>query len=270
MLKRLKTIFFIFSLFLFLNPGLLFGQELKNRFDKIVIDPGHGGIDLGAPGSVANEKDIVLSLALKVGKLIESNIQGLEVIYTRKSDRFVPLHKRAQIANENKADLFISIHCNSISDPGFFGSETYVMGIHKSEENLNVAKTENAAIFLEEDYDEKYDGFDPESDEDYIMLNMFQSSTLEESIQFSMMVQEKLKTTAGMYDLGVKQAGFVVLYLTTMPGALIETGFISNPAEEKYLLNPENQEKIARAIYEAVVEYKKFYEGLNKYGGDNE
>lgn len=269
--KRLKIIFFIFFLILFFNPVLLPGQGALNRFDKIVIDPGHGGNDRGAPGKIMDEKDIVLSLALKVGQLIESNLDSIEVIYTRKNDRFVPLHKRADIANQNMADLFISIHCNSNTDPQFFGSETYVMGIHKSEDNLNVAKTENAAIFLEDDYAESYDGFDPESDEDYIMLNMFQSSTLDQSIQFSMMVQEKLKTTAGMYDRGVNQAGFVVLYLTTMPGVLIETGFISNPAEEKYLLKPENQDNIARAIFEAVVEYKQFHDKhIHKKAADPE
>lgn len=270
MLKRLKFIFFIFFLILFFQHSRLLAQNAHNKFDKVVIDAGHGGIDKGAPGSVSNEKDIVLQLALKIGNLIQSNLDGMEVVYTRKDDRFVPLHKRAHIANESQADLFISVHCNSNLNPKFFGAETYVMGIHKSEENLNVAKTENAAILMEENYPESYDGFDPESDEDYIMLNMFQSSTLDQSIQFSMLLQDKLEHTAGMYNLGVKQAGFVVLYLTTMPGVLVETGFLSNPAEEKYLLNPENQDRISQAVFEAVREYKQYHDKHNHTEDANE
>ncbi len=259
MLKRYIFIF-IFSLTLFFLHNNLLAQNNDNQFDKIVIDAGHGGIDSGALGSVSKEKDIVLSLALKIGVLIEMNLKDVKVIYTREDDRLVPLHERATIANESHADLFISIHCNSNVNSKYFGSETYVMGIHKSDENLNVAKTENAAILMEDDYAETYDGFDPDSDEDYIMLNMFQSSTLDQSIQFSMMLQDKLEHTAGMYNRGVKQAGFVVLYLTTMPGVLIETGFISNPAEEKYLLDQENQDKIAHAVFDAILEYKHYHD----------
>lgn len=258
--ERIKAAFFIFSLLLIVLPAK--GQVMpgENRFDKVVIDPGHGGNDKGATGSISFEKDVTLSVALLVGGLINRQMPEVEVIYTRKNDRFVPLHKRAEIANENQADLFISIHCNSISDPDFFGSETYVMGVHKNAENLEVAKAENSAILLEENFTESYDGFDPDSDEDIILLTMFQSSSIDHSIRFSMLVQDKLKESAGMYDRGVKQAGFVVLYLTTMPGVLIETGFLSNPAEEKFLLNPENQMKIAKAIVEAVAAYKQFLE----------
>lgn len=259
MLKRYIFIF-IFSLSLFFLHKNLLAQNNGNRFDKIVIDAGHGGIDSGALGSVSKEKDIVLSLALKIGVLIELNLKDVKVIYTREDDRLVPLHERATIANESHADLFISIHCNSNVNSKYFGSETYVMGIHKSDENLNVAKTENAAILMEDDYTETYDGFDPDSDEDYIMLNMFQSSTLDQSIQFSIVLQDKLEHTAGMYNRGVKQAGFVVLYLTTMPGVLIETGFISNPAEEKYLLDQENQDKIAHAVFDAILEYIHYHD----------
>lgn len=242
-------------------------QGSKNPFDVIVIDAGHGGIDLGAPGSISSEKEITLALSLQVGKLISQNMPGVKVVYTRDDDRFVPLHKRAAIANDSLADLFISIHCNSNTEPKYFGAETYVMGVHKTEENLEVAKTENSAILMEENYDDTYDGFNPESDEDYITLTMFQRSHMEQSIRFSMMVQDQLNKTAGMYDRGVKQAGFVVLYLTTMPGVLIETGFISNPAEEKYLLDPENQKNISLAIFSAVRDYKSY---LDKTMGDPE
>ncbi|MCF8364508.1 MAG: N-acetylmuramoyl-L-alanine amidase [Bacteroidales bacterium] len=254
--KRFKTLFFICFGILFLMQVHGQSEASEKAFDKVVIDAGHGGNDKGASGSVSAEKDITLSISLLIGRLLKEQMPDVEVIYTRKDDRFVPLHRRAEIANENQADLFISVHCNAISDPDFFGSETYVMGVHKSAENLEVAKAENAAILLEDNYAESYDGFDPDSDEDYIMLNMFQSASLDHSIRLSMLVQEKLKENAGMYDRGVKQAGFVVLYLTTMPGVLIETGFLSNPAEEKYLLNPENQQKIAEAIVEALREYK--------------
>jgi len=259
-IQRFKSVFFIFSMFLFLLPAKSQVMKGEKRFDKLVIDPGHGGNDKGATGSVSFEKDLTLSISLLVGGLLQRKMPDVEVIYTRKKDRFVPLHKRAEIANKNQADLFISIHCNSILDPDFFGSETYVMGVHKNAENLEVAKAENSAILLEEDFSESYDGFDPDSDEDIIMLNMFQSSSIDHSIRFSMLVQERLKETAGMYDRGVKQAGFVVLYLTTMPGVLIETGFLSNPAEERFLLDPENQLKIAKAIVEAVEAYKIFLE----------
>ncbi len=256
LMKRNKSAYFIFFLFLFFLQAP--AQQSKNgtTVKKVVIDAGHGGIDRGASGSVAHEKDITLKLALLTGRLIGEQMPELEIIYTRTNDRFVPLHQRAQIANDAQADLFISIHCNAISKPEFFGSETYVMGVHKTAENLEVAKTENAAIFLEDNFAASYDGFNPDVDEDYIMLTMMQHVNMDQSIAFSQLVQQKLKSTAGMYNRGVKQAGFVVLYLTTMPGALVETGFLSNPAEEKYLLNPDNQYKIAKAIAEAVQAYK--------------
>jgi N-acetylmuramoyl-L-alanine amidase len=242
----------------------IFAQPAVNRliFDKVVIDAGHGGYDSGARGSASKEKDITLAIAVKTGRLIKENLPGVEVIFTRDSDVFVPLHRRAEIANENGADLFISIHCNSNLSPKPFGAETYVMGLHKSTENLEVAKTENMAILMEENYDENYDGFDPESDEDYILLNMFQHNAMDHSIHFSTLVQNNLKTTAGLYDRGVKQAGFVVLYLTTMPGVLIETGFLSNPAEEQFLLQTANQTKIAEAIYLALKDFKTHSDAL--------
>jgi N-acetylmuramoyl-L-alanine amidase len=233
-------------------------------FDKVVIDAGHGGYDSGARGSVSKEKNITLAIALKTGQIINEFLPDIEVIFTRKSDVFVPLHRRADIANHNAADLFISIHCNSNTSPQPFGAETYVMGLHKTDENLEVAKTENMAILMEENYTENYDGFNPESDEDYILLNMFQHNSLEQSIHFSSLVQENLRLNTGLYDRGVKQAGFVVLYLTTMPGVLIETGFLSNPAEEQFLLNPENQNKIAEGIYTAIKAYKLYADALNE------
>ena len=256
-MKRINLFFVIlFSCLLCsLNSKAQQGNQVK-IIDKVVLDAGHGGYDSGARGKKSFEKNIVLTLVLKIGRLIEDNMPDVQVIYTRKTDTFVELHRRAQIANENEADLFISVHCNSNTSPKPFGAETYVMGIHKSLENLEVAKKENSAILMEENYQEKYDGFNPNLDEDYIMLNMFQSAHIEQSLNFSMEIQSQLKNVAKLYDRGVKQAGFVVLYLTTMPGVLIETGFLSNPAEEKFLMKEENQDKIAKAVFDAFRNYK--------------
>jgi N-acetylmuramoyl-L-alanine amidase len=257
---------FFFALIAFFSTISMLGQQASNSsiFDRVVIDAGHGGYDSGARGSVSREKNITLAIALQSGQLITEGLPGVEVIYTRNSDVFVPLHRRAEIANKNGADLFISIHCNSNLSPQPFGAETYVMGLHKSAENLEVAKIENKAILMEEDYSETYDGFDPESDEDHILLNMFQHNSLDQSIHFSTLVQENLKTTAGLFDRGVKQAGFVVLYLTSMPGVLIETGFLSNPAEEQFLIDPANQVKISEAIFLAVKQYKAHADALHE------
>lgn len=254
MMKRCILQFLTFLFILIFSLKL--SAQTGNGFDKIVLDAGHGGYDKGAIGKNSFEKDLTLAITLKAGKLIEDSLPGIRVIYTRKNDVFVELHKRAAIANENKADLFISVHCNSNTSPKPFGAETYVMGLHKTSENLEVAKTENAAILMEENYLNQYDGFDPNLDEDYITLNMFQSAHIEQSLELSQIVQNKMMKVAGMYDRGVKQAGFVVLYLTTMPGILIEAGFMSNPVEEKFLLDPVNQDKIALAILEAVKNYK--------------
>ncbi len=258
MMKR----FYLYFLALIIIHPACNRANAQNRhndhiFDKVVLDAGHGGYDSGARGKNSMEKDLTLSIALLAGKMISTELPGVEVLYTRTDDHFVKLHDRAGIANENEADLFISIHCNSSTSTKPFGTETYVMGLHKSEENLEVAKTENAAILLEEDYQEQYDGFDPNLDEDYIMLNMFQSANIEQSLEFSQLLQDQMQTTAEMYDRGVRQAGFVILYLTTMPGVLLETGFLSNPGEEKFLMDESNHEKIARAIVNAIGIYKK-------------
>jgi N-acetylmuramoyl-L-alanine amidase len=234
--------------------------QTVNRIQKVVIDAGHGGKDPGALGSHSMEKDIVLTVALKAGQAIAEQFNDVEVIYTRKEDVFVELHKRAQIANESGADVFISIHCNSNKSSRPYGSETYVMGLHKTEENLDVAKTENAAIFYEEDYKTQYQGFNPNSDEDYITLSMFQTASIEQSIDLSSKVQDQFENHVGRKNRGVKQAGFWVLYKTTMPGILIELGFLSHPEEEKYLLSEKGQQKLAEAISQAFSKFKKEYE----------
>ena len=261
----MKRIFLFFGILFFL---LTISRELiaqvDNKVTKVVIDAGHGGKDPGALGHKSKEKNIALSVALKAGKYIEENLEDVKVIYTRKTDIFIELHKRAQIANESGADVFISIHCNSNKSSLPFGSETYVMGLHKTQDNLDVAKTENAAIFYEEDYKTQYEGFNPNADEDYILLSMFQSATINESIDLAQKTETQFRDRVGRKDRGVKQAGFWVLYKTTMPGILIELGFLSNSAEEKFLLSEEGQVYMASAIYRAFKEYKKDFEEANK------
>ena len=233
------------------------------KITKVVIDAGHGGVDPGALGHRAREKDITLAIALKVGKYIEENCKGVKVIYTRTRDVSVNIYKRPEIANENKADLFISIHCNSSTTPGVQGSETFVMGLHKSAASLEVAKKENEAILLEEDYTQHYDGFNPNSPEANIIFSLFQNAYLSQSLNLATKIQKQFKDHVGRLDRGVKQAGFLVLYKVAMPSILVETGFISNPKEEVFLMSQEGQEYMASAIYRAFKEYKKEYESNN-------
>lgn len=252
MLKRSAFIFgiLIFS-FLFIRPS--FGQQHVNT---VVLDAGHGGRDPGALGSYSKEKDITLAIALKAGAYIEEHLPDVRVIYTRKDDTFVELHKRASIANSNEADLFISIHCNANRSSAPYGSETYVMGLHKTEDNLEVAKLENKAILKEENYADMYQGFDPDQDEDYITLTMFQDAFLDQSTKFAKALQDQFRERVKIKDRGVKQAGFLVLHQTAMPGVLVETGFLSNPRDENYLNSEKGQVYIASAIYRAFRDYK--------------
>jgi len=250
--KRTGLLFGIFCILLIVfNTG--YSQQ---KLRKVVIDAGHGGKDPGAVGKNNYEKNIALAIALKTGKYIKENLPDVEVIYTRSDDRFVELHRRAQIANENKADLFVSIHCNANNSSSIYGTETYVMGLHRSQANLEVAKLENAAILKEEDYSDMYEGFDPNNDEDYITLSLFQNAFMDQSIDLASKVEAQFSERAGRKSRGVLQAGFLVLYKTAMPGVLIETGYISNPSEEKYLASADGQTYIASAIYRAIKEYK--------------
>lgn len=228
----------------------------------VVIDAGHGGTDPGAVGYYkTKEKDVTLSIALKLGKLINENFPEVKVVYTRKTDVFVELFKRADIANKNKADLFISIHCNAAPKKTAFGTEVFVMGNHKSAANLEVAKKENASILLEDDYIDKYNGFNPNSAEAYIIFSLFQNVFLNNSLTMASNVQHQMVDNINFYGRGVKQAGFLVLYKTSMPGILIETGFISNPNDETYLKSDEGQNSIAKAIVNAFAHYKHTMEG---------
>lgn len=259
-MKRLTLIFGIICLFLFSASSI----NAQNKLRKIVLDAGHGGKDPGAVGANAYEKDIALSIVLKTGKYIEENLPDVEVIYTRKTDKFVKLHERAEIANDAKADFFISIHCNANNSSRVYGTETYVMGLHKSQANLEVAKLENAAILKEEDYADMYEGFDPNNDEDYITLTFFQSAYLDQSIDLASKVQDQFRERVNLRDRGVLQAGFWVLYKTAMPGILVETGYISNASDERFLRSEKGQVYIASAIYRAVKQYKAELEDQDK------
>ncbi len=221
----------------------------------IVIDPGHGGYDPGAIGSHSFEKNVTLPVALRTGEYIESNLKNVKIIYTRTTDKFVELAERAEIANRNKADLFISIHANSHPQKSTYGAETWVMGHHKDQKNLEVAMKENSVILLEKDYSTKYEGFDPNSPESYIMFTLMQNAYSEQSIDLASKIQLQYKNQVGRYDRGVKQAGFWVLYMTTMPSVLTEIGFISNDTEEKYINSKEGQDNIAQGIYRACRDY---------------
>ncbi len=217
----------------------------------VVIDAGHGGHDPGALGLKGKEKNINLAIALKLAKMMRSESPGVKVILTRDKDVFVELFRRAAIANEARADLFISIHCNANPNRTRKGAETYIMGLHKSKANLAIAKQENAAILLESDYRKEYDGFDPNSDESYILFSLNQNLNLDRSTDFAAAIQEQLVAGSGRSDHGVRQAGFLVLYRTTMPSVLVESGYLSNAEEEAYLLTDKGQEAIASAIYRA-------------------
>jgi len=223
----------------------------------VVIDAGHGGKDPGAMGPVGNEKDLVLAVALKLGKYIKDNLKDVKVIYTRNTDVFVELYRRAQIANKANADFFISIHANSNKSCKAYGAETYVMGLHRSASNLAVAKKENSVILQEDNYEEQYEGFDPNSAEGQIIFTLYQNEYLNQSVFLAGEIQKQFKERVGRYDRGVKQAGFWVLYKTVMPSVLIELGFVSNKKEATYLFSETGQSYMASAIYRAFKKYKQ-------------
>ena len=234
------------------------------RIKKVVIDAGHGGKDPGAVGKKAKEKDIALSISLKLGKYIEKNLIGVKVEYTRKKDVFIELFKRAEIANKKHADVFISIHVNSHTSSQPYGTATYVMGLDKSKENLEVAKRENSVILKEKGYLANYKGFDPNSPDSYIVFSLLQNANLEQSLNLAQKVESQFKNRAGRRSRGVKQAALVVLWNATMPAILVETGFISNSSEQKFLMNDQGQSYIASAIFRAFRDYKNEIEKKSK------
>ena len=240
--------------------ALAVAMSAKKSF-TLVIDAGHGGHDAGALGTFSKEKNINLNVALAFGRLVERNCPQVKVIYTRKTDVFIPLHQRADIANRNKADLFISIHTNALPKGARAkGLETYTLGMHRASDNFDVAKRENSVILIEKDYKQHYEGFDPSSSESYIMFEFLQDKNMAQSVELARLVQKRTCAAAARPNKGVKQAGFLVLRETSMPSCLIELGFISTPSEEQFLNSDEGVANMGRGIYQAFCEYLAKYD----------
>lgn len=241
--------------------------EINARTFTIVLDPGHGGKDPGCIGAVGTkEKTVNLAIALRLGSLIAANHKDVKVIYTRKTDVFVPLIQRTEIANKHKADLFISIHADAVAAKNasnVYGTGTFTLGTAKTDENLEVAKRENAVILLEDDYQTRYQGFDPNSAESYIMFETLQGTHQSQSIQLASFIQSEFKTRAKRHDRQVRQAPYLVLKTAGMPAVLVETGFLSNRNEERFLATTEGRNKIANAIYHGFNSYKEAYDRHN-------
>ena len=258
------------NIVLYIGLTLLIVMSAFTNVDKrdlnvntVVIDAGHGGKDSGTSGISSKEKVIALNIALELGKTIQKHLKDVKVIYTRSTDKFVELEQRAQIANKNGADLFISIHCNSLpkntpesKKQGIYGTETYIMGMHTSDANFDIAKRENAVILMEDGNKEVYEGFDPNSPESYILFSLYQSAYLENSLRLADKIEHQFKDRVRRKSRGVRQAGFWVLYRTSMPSVLVETGYLSNNNEEKYLNDTYGQTLIASGLFRAFRDYK--------------
>lgn len=232
-----------------------------NRNFTLVIDAGHGGHDAGARGAISMEKNVNLSVALQFGRYVEKYMPEVRVIYTRKTDKFVSLIERANIANRANADLFISVHTNALPAGKIArGFETYTLGMHRAKDNLDVAMRENSVISMEKDYKQTYQGFDPKSSESYIIFEFIQGKNMERSVELARMIQRKVCDNANRPDKGVHQAGFLVLRETSMPSCLIELGFITTPDEERILNNSDRVNDIAKSIYDGFAQYRNKYD----------
>ncbi len=261
-MKRIITSLFLAALVATLSAHMSLSAQNKQLVElkTVVIDAGHGGHDPGATNGKIYEKNITLSVAKRLGELIRKNYPSINVIYTRSDDRFVELYRRADIANKNNADLFISIHVNSAGDRSARGHETFVMGQDKNSENFEICRTENSVIVLEDDYSSNYQGFDPGNPESYIIFSLLQNSHLEQSTDFATLVQQYADAGPISNNRGVKQANFIVLWKCTMPAVLIELGFISNANDIRTLTDKTGQQHIAENIFKAFKAYKKSYD----------
>lgn len=249
------------ALFLLITITVSLSINAQNESDKfiVVLDAGHGGKDPGKPSKAGfKEKDIALKVVLAIGKILKKN-KEIKVVYTRKTDVFINLFKRGEIANKANADLFVSVHCNAHNTQAY-GSETYVLGVHRNKTNFDVAKAENEVIFLEQDYEQNYNGFDPNSPESFIGLTIMQEEYLDQSIQLASLIQKNFTSKLKRKNRGVKQAGFIVLHQTIMPSVLVETGFITNTREGKYLNSTKGQTELSGSIAKAIISYKKSVE----------
>lgn len=233
----------------------------KKQIKIIVIDAGHGGHDPGCQYGGSQEKTVTLKIALELGKRLSTLLPDVKIVYTRKTDTFVQLWERADMANKAQADLFISIHCNANKNAAVLGTETFAMGLHKADENLDVAKRENEAILLEDNYQEKYEGFDPNSPETHIILSLHQNAYLEKSIDLASRIEKQFGKIDKRPSRGVKQAGFLVLWKTKMPSVLIETGFLSNKSDRVLLTSKDGVDKITLALANSLIDFKKHTEG---------
>ncbi|MDZ4667015.1 MAG: N-acetylmuramoyl-L-alanine amidase [bacterium] len=255
-----KTVpFLVIFMFIAATPPTT-KKVYKKNIGTIVIDAGHGGHDPGCIANGVKEKEITLAIALSIGSKLREQLPDVKIIYTRSGDKFIELWERAAIANRNNADLFISIHCNSAKSVHISGTETFAMGLHKAESNLEVAKRENDVVLLEDNYIEKYDGFDPSSPESHIYFSLFQNSFMDQSIRLAAKVESQINSGLNRPSRGVKQAGFLVLWKTKMPSVLIETGFLTNKNDREYLNSKGGREEMSNAVANAIIEYKKSFE----------
>ena len=261
-MNNVKLILFLLF-FLFLSNNSANAQLNKNILNTIVIDPGHGGKDSGTMGTKRYkkyEKHIALAVSLKLGEYISNEFPDINVIYTRKTDIFLELNQRTELANNSSADLFISIHCDGFTNSSPSGASVFVMGMSKLKANMDVAMRENSAIYMEDNYQQKYEGFDPKSQESYIVFSLMQNTFLNQSLKIAEEVEKEFSTKANRKSRGVKQAPFYVISRTNMPSILIECGFLTNPKEEDYLHSEIGQDYIASAIFRAFRTYKKSVE----------
>jgi N-acetylmuramoyl-L-alanine amidase len=253
----------ILIILLFFSAFGVFAQAPYQKNWVVVLDAGHGGKDPGAVGKRSHEKDIALEIVLKTGEYINNHFKDVEVVYTRSTDRFVELYRRAEIANQAHADLFISVHCNANAKTSPNGTEVFVMGLNKTEANLQVAMKENTSVLMEDDHSDNYDGIDPNSSEAYIAFSLYTNMHLDLSLLMAQKTMDAFNTTVKRNDRGIKQAPFFVLYKTGMPSILIETAFISNYDDETYLMSAAGKNEMAYSIYKAFVDYRNAVDGSN-------